>query len=244
MHLDPMAVVTGGRDGGVLQRQNRMRRPAIRVRRFYRDDPCLAIGAQAHGTHLTVDADKGVGNPMIAQGLGEPVDTVALGDAVQVQRDGRGLAQLHPLDLQHLLSRAAGGVHRGADTLGRGGPGPETPGRHRIAHADIEGPARGTPDLEPEAQDRPQLLRHHHPIAHRRRIDPHERALRVPHRHLRVHLVDSRLKGGTNCIRVADPIREEQRRPARAHGGAVQGDARALSRHLRHTAPLPLGLRA
>ncbi len=222
-----------------------MRRPALRVRRFDCNGPRLPVRPEAERAHFTVNPDKGVCDPVVAQGLGQPVHAIALGDAVEIERDGRGLAHLVATDLQHLMRRAARGVHRGADAIRRGGLRPEAPGRHRVAHADVEGPARGAPDLEAKAQDLSKVF------AGTATHSPTGAALsRI--RSLSGFQVDICPSTSSTAACSAARIgagsksgsREEQRRPARAHGRAVQGVPHALSRHLRHTAPPPSELPA
>ncbi len=218
--------------------------PTLRVRPFDRDAPCRSVRPKAERTHFAVDPDKGVFDPVIAKCLGQPVDPVALGDAVQIQRDAGGLAHVVAVQLQNLMRRAARGLHRCTDAIGRGGLRPEAPGRHRVPHAGVEGPARGAPDLEAEAQDVSKALGHRHPLAHRRRVDPHQVAVGLPGRHLSVHFVHGRLQRGADRVGVDARLCVEQCRPTRAHRRAVQSDGRALSRHLRHTAPPPSELPA
>jgi hypothetical protein len=115
-----------------------MRCPALGVRRLHRNGPGLAIRPEAHRTHLAIDPDKRVGNPMLAQGFGQPVDAITLRDAVEIKRDGHGLAHMDAVELKDVMRRAARGRHRRADAIRRGVPGPEAPGRHSVAHADVE----------------------------------------------------------------------------------------------------------
>ena len=135
--------------------------------------------------------------PRSRKRLGQPVDAIPLGDAVQVERERRRLSDKagRRVDLERMVGGRPVGRHRGADPVGCRCVRPEAPGRHRVAHADVEGSVRGAPDLEPEPQYLPQPIRHRHPRAHGRRVEAHEVAVGLPGGHLGVHLVD----GGLQC---------------------------------------------
>jgi DNA-binding response OmpR family regulator len=82
----------------------------------------------------------------------------------------------------------------------------------------------------------PKALGRRHPLAHRRRVDPHQVAVGLPGRHLSVHFVQGRLQRRGDRVGIDTRLCVEQCRPTRAHPRAVQRDARTLSRHLRHSA--------
>ncbi len=108
--------------------------------------------------------------------------------------------------------------------------GPKPQARHRVAHADVEGAARGAPDLEPEAQDLHQPRRHRHPASGRRRVQAHQVAVGLPGGHLRVHLVHRRLQrragqgsqGRTRARRRTAPTSACPWSGRSAHGGRAQ----------------------
>ena len=117
-----MAIIARGGDGGILQRENRMRRPALCVRRFDRNAPRLAVRPETHRAHLAIDPDEGVGYSVVAQGFGKPVHAVTLGYAVQIQRYGSELADAVAFELQSLMRRAAQAffeTHQGEQALVR-----------------------------------------------------------------------------------------------------------------------------
>ena len=91
VHLAIVPVVAGGGDSCILQREDRMRRPALGVRRLDRNGPGLAVWPHTHRPHLAVNPYESGGNPMIAQGLGQAVDAIALGDTVEVELEGVGV---------------------------------------------------------------------------------------------------------------------------------------------------------
>ena len=214
-----------------------MRSPAIRVRRFDCNGPRFSVRSQAERAHFTVNPDKGVSDPVVAERLGQPIHAIALGDAVEIERDGRGLAHLIATDLQHLMRRAARGVHSGADCIRRGSLRPEAPPRHGVSHADVKGPVRHVPNLQPEAQDLLKSIRNRHPFRGCRCIKSHQVAVGPPGGHLSIHFIDDRLQRRLDRRRVKAWLREEQCRPTRAHSWPVQRMACALSKHLQHTVP-------
>ncbi len=110
VHLNPVTVVAGGGDGRILQREDRMGFPALRVRRFDSDVPCLAARPEASCARLAIDPDEAVGNPVIAQGLDEPVDAVAVGDAIEVKPDRFRLAHLVPIERQDFMRPGGAGL--------------------------------------------------------------------------------------------------------------------------------------
>ena len=129
------------------------------------------------------------------------------------------------------------GHHSGANPVGCRRNRPVAPGRHRVAHAQVERSIRGPSDLESEPQDIPQSIRHRHPCPHGRSVEAHESAIGLPGGHLCVHFIDSNLQRRAGRPLIKTRSHEEQRRPACAHGRAVQGVAHQFSRHLRHNAP-------
>ena len=149
-----------------------MRPSALGVRRLDRDGPGLAVWPHTHRPHLAVNPYESGGNPMIAQGLGQAVDAITLGDTVEVERDGRGLANVVAVELQDFMRRATRVFHRCADAIRRDVSWPEAPSFNRVAHADNEGPAGGAPDLQAEAYHLAQSRGNSDPFADRRRIEP------------------------------------------------------------------------
>ena len=183
---------------------------------------------------------------MVAQGLGQPVDPVALGDAVQIERDGRGACApdgRRRSPAPHAPGGAARPSRRGCARARRPPARSPRPSPHRPCRCRRPRPRRARSRARGAGPSirRSGTATHSPTGAALSRI---RSLLGLPGGHLRVHLVDGRLKRRADRRRVEARLREEQRRPARAHGRAVQGVARPLSRHLRHTAPPPSEPRA
>src|SRR5690606_27488361 len=124
-----------------------------RIRGFDRDRPRPAVRLDANGAHLAVDADEGRGDAEFAKGIGQAVDAMAFGDAIQIERERTVCADAISVELEQLVCRSAHRLHGGANVLGYWRRGAEAPSGHGIADADIEGSARGASNVEPEAQD-------------------------------------------------------------------------------------------
>ena len=239
LHAYPVPIITRGCDSSVLKGQDGMGRAALMVGGLDGDGPGLPAGAQAHGAHLSVDADKGIGYVMVLQDLGQPVDAMTLGDPVQVQGQGRDLAGPVRVNLQCLMRGALWGLHRRADRLRVGRCRPKAPGTHGTALPDVKGPIRGAANFDPKLQDPCQIVRHGMPCANGCRVQAHQIAVGFPCGHLRIHGLDRCLQRRLHRCRIKPRRGKEQRRPARAHGRAVQRVAHKVSRHLRHSALRP-----
>ena len=214
-----------------------MRRASLRVGSFDRDGPRAAVGAQPGGAHLAVDSGQRGGDAVVVQGFGQPIDAVALGDGVEIERNGSPFAHKLAVDIQHLMRGAPERGHDGADRPSLGRLGSETPGAHGIAHADVEGAPRGAADLQPQPQHLGKPGRDGAPFVQRGAVQPHQRAVRLPGGHLCVHLIDGGLQRRAQRVRIEAGRRVEHGLPARTHGRAVECVADRIRRHLRHSVP-------
>lgn len=105
LHLDPVAVVAGGRDGSVVKCEYGMSRPALAVWRLHRDRPWLSVGTESRRAHLSVDSDQRAGEAIPPKGVDQAIHRVTLGDAVQVERDCCGLSNTGLVDFQRSVGR-------------------------------------------------------------------------------------------------------------------------------------------
>ena len=214
-----------------------MRRASLRVGGFDRDGPRAAVGAQPGGAHLAVDSGQRGGDAVVAQGFGQTIDTVALGDGVEIERNGSPFAHELAVDIQHLMRGAPGRGHGGADRPSLGGVGSEAPGAHGIAHADVKSAARGAADLQPQPQHFGQPGRDGEPFIQRGAVQLHQRAVGLPGGHLCVHLIHGGLQRRAQRVRIEAGRGVERGLPARAHGRTVEGMADRIRRRLRHSVP-------
>ena len=127
-----------------------MRGASFGVRCLYGDRPRRAVRLRTSGAQFAIDGEKRIGDAESPRGLGEPVDAIALGDAVQIESHGLRLAgaRVRRIELENLMGRAARLRAGSADAGLVGRAGAKTPGTYRIGHADVEGAARDASDLK------------------------------------------------------------------------------------------------
>jgi len=68
-----MAIIVRGRNGGILQCDDRMGRAAVRIGGLDRNGPRGTVPPQAKGAHLAINADKARVDAMILQHPAQPV---------------------------------------------------------------------------------------------------------------------------------------------------------------------------
>ena len=139
------------------------------------DRPGTAVGLQALGAHLAVDADEPGAEAEARRLARQFVDAKTLGDAgkIEPERCETPGAAGWEVELQR-FRRFEGHPPRDASDqprVRRPRSAAEPEGADEIADADVEGAVRKTADFEPGGEHRGQLLRDFDPEAYRRGIE-------------------------------------------------------------------------
>lgn len=210
---------------------------------LHRDAPAGSIRLWPASTQFAVDRDEIARYAAGLENTSQLIDSVALGDAGEIERDRSMFACAFSnwIKLKGEMGWRSQPRTGRCDGVGIGNARswPEAPGRDEVADADVEGSVGKPADLQRRRQYGCELAGHVDPCPCRRPIEPHKVGVWLPGGHLAVDRIHGPLESEVQISEMPFFLREEHRRIACPHSGTTDhpSDEVGFSTHLRDKAP-------